>query len=130
MRTLVCTVVGIFAVILLIAITPKEQFESKGMALPSAHIRTPISPDSVVITRESLQENARPLGQVRAEIAFSGTLNLETRHQLFEKVKELAASLGANTVVITALVPGGISNIVTFVGTAFYIPSKAQGVKS
>lgn len=93
--------------------------------LPAKHVRASISPDAVVIYRQS-PLGAQKLGQIRVEFAFQ-ELSEQTRDQLEGKVKALAASVGANGVVVNLFVPGdGVRKVLTFVGTAVYVPGSKQ----
>ena len=109
--------------------TPRDHFAAKGILLPAQHVRPAISPNDVVIAEKALPNNFQELGHIRVELAFK-TMNAKTRDELLQKVKSLAASVGANTVVVNMMVPGGITHMVTFIGTAVYIPSKSEGAKS
>lgn len=122
-RVLICTLAGILAVLILIITTPKQEFVAKGILLPAQQVRTPISPERVMIYSQAPQINFTRLGEVRAEIAFS-TLDATTKEKIFEKVKTMAASVGANGVVINLMVPNdGVSHMLTFIGTAIYMPT-------
>lgn len=122
-RTLVCTLAGLLAVVCLVAFAPRQVFTPKGIILPSEHVRAAISPDDVSILKQAPEGNFQTLGQVHVELGFD-TLSKQTRDQEFQKVKALAASVGANTVVINLLVPDdGVRHVLTFIGTALYIPS-------
>ncbi|OGT48104.1 MAG: hypothetical protein A3E82_07060 [Gammaproteobacteria bacterium RIFCSPHIGHO2_12_FULL_38_11] len=121
-RTLVCTLAGLLAVICLVALAPRQVFTSKGIILPAEHVRSAISPHDVSILQQAPEGNFQSLGQVHVELGFN-TLSTQTRDQIFQKVKILAASVGANTVIINLLVPDdGMRRVLTFIGTAIYIP--------
>jgi len=124
-RTLICTLAGVLAVILLLVLTPHHSFTPKGIALPAKTVRSPISPDQVTIYQEAPTDAFTRLGQVRVELGFE-QLGKETKIDLFQKVRALAASLGANGVVLQLLVPNdGVRHTVTFIGMAIYMPQKS-----
>lgn len=121
-RSISCTFAGLLAVVFLIALTPRHDFTSKGIVLPAQHIRPAISPDDVTLYHQMPTAHVESLGQVRAELSFH-TLNTETQDALFQKVKTLAAGVGANGVVINYLVPDdGVRHMLMFIGTAIYLP--------
>ncbi|MCX7121497.1 MAG: hypothetical protein NTZ67_06980 [Gammaproteobacteria bacterium] len=121
-RTLTCTVAGLLAVLCLVAFAPKQIFMPKGIVLPAEHVRPSISADEVTILHQAPDGHFQSLGQVHVELGFE-TLGTQTRDALFQKVKTLAASVGANAVVVNLLVPDdGLRHVLTFMGTAIYIP--------
>ena len=133
MRTIVCTVAGLLATTLLISMTPREQFIPKGIALPSQQVRAPIAPNQVAMRLgQPLQtQNFVIMGQVRAEISYkTANPDVATREALLAKAQTLAASLGANTVVVNVIAPAGIPNTLTLIGTAVYVPKQATGAQS
>src|SRR3989338_1091916 len=118
MRNIVCTLVGIIAVIGLIMTTPKAIFSPKGMLLPAKQVRAPIPASAVKIYHQAPQSDFQVLGKVHAELHFT-VLNTQTQDALLAKVKSLAAQVGANGVVIELLVPNdGVTHVLTFIGTA------------
>lgn len=122
-RVTICTLAGILAVLILLILTPKQEFAAKGILLPAKQVRAQISPENVVIYSEMPQTNFMRLGELRAEIEFSA-LDATVKEKLFEKVKTMAASVGANGVIINLMVPNdGVSHMLTFIGTAIYIPT-------
>lgn len=119
-RTVVATVAGCIATAFFIFSTPNYCYVPHGIALPSA-ARSAISADQVTIYEDAPYGNIVRVGEVRAELAYH-TLTPETKKPLFDQVKKLAASMGANGVVVNVLLTGGeLKNILTFVGTAVYI---------
>lgn len=125
-RALICTAAGIFSVLFLLAMTPKNTHEPRGIILPSKIVRAPISSDDVKIYEASPVGFSQRLGSVRAELAFDD-LNAQTRDLLLDKVKSLAASIGGNGVVVKILVPSdGVRHVLTLVGTVVYIPGKGK----
>lgn len=124
-RTLICTVVGLIAVMMLIAFSPTQTPTPKGIILPAKHVRAAISPNSVVIYSEPLQAKSLKLGKIRVELAYQN-LNEQTKAIVLQKVKSLAASVGANGVIVDyVLTRDDIGRIVTLMGTAVYVPSAA-----
>lgn len=122
-RTLICTVFGLAAVFLLWMFIPHQIFVPKGIVLPAEHIRAPISPNSVKIYSEPPIGNYQTLGSVRTELTFD-VLDTKTKDLLIQKVKTLAASVGANGVIVTLLVPNnGVRQMLMFIGTAIYTSS-------
>ena len=133
MRTIVCTAAGLLATALLISMTPREHFTPKGIALPAQTVQAPISPSDVVMRlgRPLQTDNFVVLGQVRAEVSYkTPNADHETNEALLAKAKSLAASLGANTVVVNVIAPAGIPKTLTLIGTAVYVPRQTQGAKS
>lgn len=125
LRVVICTAVGLCAVLFLLAITPKVNYVPRGMILPAKMVRAPISADQVTIYEQSPIGSFTRLGSVRAEMAFS-ELNSKTRDQLLDKVKSMAASIGGNGVVIKLLVPSdGVRHVLTLMGTVIYIPGES-----
>ena len=106
----------------MLAFVPRPDYSPHGLVLPAKTVRAPISADQVTIYHQAPPGNLQTLGQIRVEYAFNA-LNVHTRDVLFAKVKSLAASVGANGVVVTALVPGdNLRKVLTFFGTAIYVP--------
>ncbi|MDP1574560.1 MAG: hypothetical protein Q8L78_06480 [Coxiellaceae bacterium] len=107
-------------------VTPSAHYEPQGIILPAKIVRAPTSADDVVIYHQA-PFGVKDLGQIRVEFAFK-TLNTQVRDDLLAKVKALAASVGANGVVVNVLVPGeGVRQVLSFVGTAVYVSgSKKQ----
>jgi hypothetical protein len=122
-RAWVCTIVAALALFVLIGFTPKQVFLPKGIVLPAEKVFPAISADSVTIYTQAPDVSMTRLGMVRAEVEFN-TLTPQTKEQLFQKVKTMAASIGANGVVINLLVPDDrVRHMLTFIGTAVYIPA-------
>ena len=120
---LICTLAGILAVVCLMLFAPKQTFDAKGIVLPAKEVRAASSPESVVIYSQAPEDNFVRVGEVRAEMAFS-ILDATTKEKLFEKIKTVAASVGANGVIINLMVPNdGVSHMLTFIGTAIYVPT-------
>lgn len=118
----ICTAAGLCAVLFLVAMTPTVVYTPRGMVLPAKVVRAPISADQVTIYEEAPAGSVERLGSVRAEMAFS-ELNSQTRDQLLDKVKSMAASIGGNGVVVKLLVPSdGVRHVLTLMGTIIYIP--------
>lgn len=123
LRVLICTLAGVLAVVSLMLFAPKQVFGAKGIVLPAKQVRAASSPESVVIYSQAPQANFIRLGEVRAEIEFS-VLDATAKETLFEKVKTMAAGVGANGVIINLMVPNdGVSHMLTFIGTAIYVPT-------
>lgn len=124
-RTIVCTVAGLLAVGMLLLLTPTQHFAPQGIALPAAKTLSPASAQQVAIYLRPPAGQFVTVGQVRAEMHVN-TLNPAIKKQLFGKVKNLAATLGANGVIIRMLVPDdGVRHMITFMGTAIYLPLKS-----
>ena len=122
LRTTVCTLAGLFAVLCVFVFAPHKPFSPYGIILPTEHVRAAISPDDVIIYNNAPIGKIQKLGQVRAELSFYN-MSDETRDTLFHKIKTLAASVGANGVVINYMVPdNGVRHMLMFVGTAIYLP--------
>ena len=101
-------------------LTPTAHYAPQGIILPAKVVRAPTSADDVVIYHQA-PLSAQDLGQIRVEFAFKA-LNTDVRDDLLAKVKALAASMGANGVVVTVFVPGdGVRQVLSFVGTAVYV---------
>ncbi|MCX7125858.1 MAG: hypothetical protein NTU49_09015 [Gammaproteobacteria bacterium] len=121
-RSIVCTFAGLLAVVCLVAMAPQYQFSPKGILLPAEHVRPASSPDDVQIYQQAPAGNYQTLGQVHAELSFH-TLSTQTRDEILQKAKTLAASVGANGVIVNYMVPDdGVRHMVMFVGTAIYSP--------
>lgn len=128
-RVLICTIAGLLAVTLLIALTPRQTFLPKGIVLPAKITRAPISPDQVTIYNQAPSSDFTRLGDIHIEQAFT-VLNAQTRDLLIQKVKEMAASIGANGVIVTLLMPNDqLRKMIVFYGAAIYRPSQTTGSK-
>ena len=123
-RVLVCTLAGLLGVILLLVFSPSSPCTPKGIALPAKKTLTEASRDTVVVYKQAPQSNFTIVGMVNAQIKFN-TLNVQTEEALFQKVKTLAATLGANGVIVRALVPdNSIGHRLIFYRTAIYSSSR------
>lgn len=126
MRTISCTLVGLLFLCALLLAAPKKIESPKGMVLPVKTVRSAISADQVHIYHQVPAVAFTRLGDVRVELHFS-TLNSEAQNAVFQKAKKLAASIGANGVIINMLLPSDmVGPVLTFMGTAIYIPSAAK----
>lgn len=124
-RSVICALAGVLALSIFLLCTPKEVISAKGIVLPAAIVRAPISSDEVRFYNQA-PASFKKMGDVRVELQFSH-LNSETENKLFEKVKSLAADVGANGVIIEMVVPSDmVGKILTFVGTAIYVPNSAR----
>lgn len=124
-RTLICTTAGLLAVGLLMIATPKEVLLPKGIARPAEKIFPAIAPEKVSIYPKLPTENALVLGHISIEQGFD-TLTEASKEMLIEKIKMLAAGLGANGVVVNVMMPvNGIRQMILFRGTAIFVPSTA-----
>lgn len=122
LRVIICTAAGLCVVLFLLAMTPKATYVPRGMILPAKTVRAPIAANQVTIYEEAPVGSTR-LGSVRAEMAFR-ELDSQTRDQLLDKVKSMAASIGGNGVVVKLLVPSdGVRHVLTLMGTVVYIPT-------
>lgn len=125
-RTSVCTLAGLCAVLFLLAMVPKKSYLPHGMLLPAKHVRAAISPDQVNVYDQLPTADFRRLGSVRVEMAFS-TLDAQARDRLIAKVKSLAASVGGNGVIVKILVPNDeLRKVLTLMGTVVYIPGRGE----
>jgi len=123
-RTLVCTVVGLLAVGLLLLLTPSQHFLPKGIALPAKTTLPATSAKQITIYLRPPAGHFVKVGQVRAEMHFN-TLNPKMKKKLFDQVKSLAATLGANGVIIRLLEPDdGVRHMITFMGMAIHTASE------
>lgn len=128
-RVVVSVLAGIAALIALFLSVPQFHQNPKGIALPSRDVRAAISPDHVVVYNEFPSGAVTRLGQVRVEMAFN-TLDPATKEKLLQEVRVLAATMGANGVVINMLVPStGVGQKLTFIGTAIYHPVSSASIK-
>ncbi len=120
-RTIIATLAGLIVVTLIISLTPRMTFTTKGNALPAEKIFPATSADNVKIYNQAPQSNYTILGTVNAEIKFNTAVTDKTKEALFQKVKSLAASLGADGVITNMLVPdNGIAHMLYFNGVAIY----------
>lgn len=104
-RTLICTLAGLLAVFILIALTPKQILLPKGIALPAEKTLPAISSDQVTIYHHSSPPSSFiTLGRLSIEEGYNPA-NQDTKTELFQKIKSLAASLGANGVIVTLMIP-------------------------
>ncbi len=123
-RVLICTVLALLSVCAVFLLAPTQDFSPKGILLPAEKVFPPISADQVTIYTQAPQAHVTQLGVVRVEVEFH-TLNEQTKEMLFQKVKEMAATVGANGVIVTMLVPDdGVRHMLTFIGNAVFVPSK------
>jgi len=122
-RTILCTLAGLLAVGFLILLTPREVLLPKGMVLPAEQTRAPISADQVTIYHQTPQTQFTRLANLSVEQGFTA-LNAKTKTLLIQKIKNMAASIGANGVIVTLLMPyNGVRQMLVFRGTAIYVPS-------
>lgn len=126
-----CTFVGVLAVLCLLALAPKQTHEPRGIILPAKTVRAPTLADQVVVYQQIPAGHVEELGRIRIEFAYH-TLTSETHDAVMNKVKALAASVGANGVVVNLFVPSdGLRRILVFMGDAVYVPSSsARSAKS
>lgn len=128
-RVLICTVAGLLAVALLIVFVPQQPLLPKGMVLPAQKTRAAISPDQVTIYSQAPAGDFTRLGDISIEQGFT-VLNEQTKALLMQKVKELAAQIGANGVIVTMLMPNdGLRQMLVFRGAAIYVPSQSTRSK-
>lgn len=124
-RTLICTVAGLLAVVLLVLSTPKTPLLPKGIARPAEKILPPV-PTQQVKLYSAMPTNALVLGKISIEQGFD-TLNESTKTALIEKIKTLSAQLGANGVVVNAMMPvKGLRQMIIFRGTAVSVSSPVE----
>lgn len=125
-RHWVCTLVGLLGLALVIFLTPRLTFEPKGMILPAKALRKALPADQVKIYQTPPLGDIQRLGEVRAELAFTQPTQA-VKDRLLNSVKQMAASMGANGVVVQLFVENdGMRNVFTFVGTAIYAHSSVQ----
>jgi hypothetical protein len=129
-RTLICTLAGLVAVIILVALTPRLTFSPQGITLLLQQApRASISPNDVVIYEQEPSVNFTRLAHISVEQAYR-TLNDNTKEMLTQKIKDMAAKIGANGVIVSLIVPSNqLHQMIIFRGTAIYIPSAATGSK-
>lgn len=126
-RTAICALAGALAVIILLLLTPKEVFAPHGIALPGQQIQKSISAQHVQILHAEPTGAYRRVGYVRVELAFDQSTDV-VKQQLFQAVKEKAASIGANAVITQLFVPSdGINHVFTFIGVAIVLPTLLSG---
>jgi len=124
-RHLTCTLVGVLALFALSVVIPKTHFSPQGIVLPEKITLSPSSPSDIVLYHEQ-PAHAQVLGRLRVEYAVKSMTD-ETRNELMKKVNALAASVGANGVVVTLLLPGdGVRKLLIFYGTAIYVPGSKK----
>ena len=122
-RATICTLGGLVVIALILAFTPRPIVTAKGNALPAEKIFPAVSAKNVMIYAQAPQSHYTTVGTVNAEIKFK-TVTVQTKEALFQKVKSLAATLGANGVIMNMLVPDdGMEHMLAFYGTAIYTPS-------
>lgn len=120
-RTIIATLAGLLVVILIILVTPRMSFTAKGNALPAEKIFPATSADNVKIYNQAPQTYFTTLGTINAEIKFDTAVTDQTKAALFQKVKSLGATLGANGVIINILAPdNGVAHMLYFNGVAIY----------
>lgn len=128
MRSIVCIIAGALSVTFLLFFVPAKTFLPKGIALPAKIIHAPISPESVIIYHSAPNDIKQSLGKISVEQGFDVDTDA-ARALLFQKVKQLAAEMGANGVVINYFSPGqgeGMGKVFSFMGTAVYVHTGAS----
>lgn len=125
-RSVICGGLGILAVSFLLFSTPAQTFSPHGIILPAKHTRSPIAPNQVVVYQQEPTITYQALGEVRVEQGFH-VPDAASRDRLIQHVKEMAASIGANAVIMKVFVPDdGLRKVFTFIGTAIYIPNQSK----
>lgn len=125
-RTIICTLAGLLSVGFLLWLTPQQVLLPQGMLLPAQHVRAPISSDQVTIYHQVPAARFTRLGALSIEQGFNA-LNATTKNLLDQKIKSLAAKVGANGVIVNFLAPyNGVRQMLVFRGTAIYIPSATR----
>lgn len=129
-RSLISALFGIAAVCLLLALTPRSHIVPAGILLPAKNVRAPINPDSVTIYHQTPPEHFTVLGAVQIEQRFV-TLDAATKNKLLQYAQDRAASVGANGLVINVFEPNQteVGNVLSFMGTAIYIPHSIRSAK-
>lgn len=126
-RTIICTLVGLLALSVLLISAPKDVASPRGMVLPAKVVRPAISADQVHIYHQAPSVAFTRLGDVRVEYKFSA-LDSASQDVVLQKAKNLAASIGANGIVVNLFVPAYmVGPVLTFMGTAIYVPSATKG---
>jgi predicted aconitase len=128
MRSFICAACGILAVLLILLLAPTNQLIAHGIALPaSTDQRAAVSPTDVTLYHEEPFEDFKVVGQVRGEISI-GSLEQDTQQQLTNDMKALAASMGANGIIVQLFVPDtGVQHAYTFIGTAIHVSTTSVG---
>ena len=128
MRSLFCAFFGIVVVLVLLAFTPKHNLSPKGIVLPATQKTfAAMSPSDVVIYHQSPEQSYQVVAQIRAEQGFKSPTNEKTKKALLSYVKNLAASVGANGVIVKFFVPdNGVQKAFTFIGEAIRLQSVAK----
>lgn len=129
-RTAICTLAGVAAVVCIVALTPTPSFSPQGIILPAQHVRAPIAVDQVRIYNEAPSVAFDRLGTISVEAHFKA-VDSSAKEALFQKVKALAASVGANGVVINIFEPNNteVGPVVSFLATAVYVPHQTGGAQ-
>lgn len=128
-RHLICTLVGALALICVLLLTPKSNYVPHGIILPAKTVRAAIDPDQVTLYEHDPVNEQQVLGHISIEMALN-QLNEATRDAMLAKIRALAASVGANGVVVNVFVPGdGVRKLLIFMGTAIYASPTAGSKK-
>jgi len=116
--------VGCIAVFCLFVLTPSLVLLPQGIALPAkSSVPAPLSSEVITIYTDMPDHETQRLGRISVEQGF--WIDDDTTKQLvLQKVKQLAAGIGANGVVIQTFIAGqseGIGRIFSFIGTAILV---------
>ena len=127
-RSFVATIIGILAVLCLLAFVPKRELLPKGIVLPGKTIRAATLPASVIIYQQAPNGSIENLGIVSIEQSAKVD-DTAARNRVLQKVRELAAQVGANGVIVNYFEPHpaeGMGQIFTFMGVAIYTPHSGE----
>lgn len=97
-RNWVGLAVGVLATLLLMLTLPRANYQPIGLALPAKQTMPASNPDRVTLYA-SIQAPSKILGTVNVMRHYSGESD-EAQKQIIQTARELAASLGANGLVV------------------------------
>lgn len=98
-RTLIGTVIGLIAVVIVFLLSPSVVYKPHGMYLPLADAAAPVAAQTVVIyPPDNAPLLAKTLGMVSIEM-HADQLDLNTQQQVLAYAQELAAKNGGTGIV-------------------------------
>jgi len=91
--------IGCIAVIVLIWAAPSPPYQARGVLLPAKQAKKASTPDASIVRLQNRPTGSTLLGYVHIERHYSAN-NQQAQQQIWQLAQRLAATVGANAVVI------------------------------